>query len=76
MAKTALRLGAGLMLIFYIVGFASLIGARYVDNYFHAMSLYRGCLEAAPASLLAGVGGGLLGDLMLRGSGNKKEKDE
>ena len=59
--------GAGVMtmLSFYITaGFARLI-APYVD-YLRAMTVAAGCLEAAPASLAAGVCAALLGDLMLR----------
>lgn len=75
--KLAFQLGAALMLMFYIVGFASYLSAPCVPNYFNAMTLYRGCMEAAPASLAAGVCGGLLGDLMLRrGDGDKEEKDD
>ena len=60
------KLGAGMMFCFYIVGFASLLHAPYAANFSNAIALYRGCMEAAPASLAAGVCAGLLGDLMLR----------
>ena len=68
----AFKLGAGMMLCFYIVGFVSYLSAPYVLNYSNAMALFRGCLEAAPASLAVGVCAGLLGDLMLRFGGRRK----
>lgn len=72
--RLAIKLGAGLMLVFYIVGFVSWLTAPYVPNYFNAMALYRGCMEAGPACLAAGVCGGLLGDMMLR-RGDRHEDD-
>ncbi|MGI6404845.1 MAG: hypothetical protein ACOX0K_11705 [Oscillospiraceae bacterium] len=72
--KLAIKLGAGMMLVFYIVGVISLLSAPYVPNYFNAITLYRGCMEAAPASFAAGVCGGLLGDLML--GRDKQNKDD
>jgi len=65
------KLGAGMMLCFYIVGFVSLLSAPYVSNFSNAIALYYGCLEAAPASLAAGVCAGILGDMMLRFGGRK-----
>jgi len=67
----AFELGAGMMLCFYIVGLVAYLYAPYAPCYFSAMALHRGCLEAAPASLAAGVCAGLLGDLMLK-FGNRK----
>ena len=69
MSVFAFKLGAGMMFCFYIIGFISLLSAPYVSNYFNAMALFRGCMEAAPASLAAGVAAGLLGDMMLRFGG-------
>jgi len=65
------KLGAGMMLCFYIVGFASLLSAPYVRNFSGAIALYYACLQSAPASLAAGVCAGLLGDMMLRFGGRK-----
>ena len=65
------ELGAGMMLCFYIVGFVSLLSAPYVNNFSGAVALYYACLEAAPASLAAGVCAGLLGDMMLRFGGRR-----
>ncbi len=73
--KLAIQLGAGMMLVFYIVGVISLLSAPYVPNYFHAVTLYRGCMEAAPASFAAGVCAGLLGDLMLGRQDRNKDDD-
>ena len=70
----AMRLGFSLMLCFYIVAIVARLCAPYA-NYYNAMTLYRGALEAAPACLAVGVITGLLGDLML-GPVPAKEKDE
>lgn len=64
-SKMAVRLGFYLMTCYYIVAVAARIAAPYVANYFRAMAVYRGCLEAAPASLAVGVCAGLLCDLIL-----------
>ncbi len=66
LSRLAIKLGAATMLAFYIVGFVSRLSAHAAADYFRAMALYRGCMEAAPASLAAGVCAALLGDLMLR----------
>ena len=66
MSILSFKLGAGMMVCFYIVGFISLLSAPYVNNYFNALALFRGCMEAAPASLAVGVIAGLLGDVILR----------
>ncbi|MDL2233615.1 hypothetical protein LJC63_08590 [Ruminococcaceae bacterium OttesenSCG-928-L11] len=71
-SKYAISIGALTMIAFYITaGFARLI-APHVD-YFIAMNICYGCLEAAPASLVAGVCAGLLGDLMLSRHTDKKD---
>lgn len=72
----AIRLGIALMSSFYIVGIVSRFSAPYVPNYFGAMAIFRGCLEAAPASLASGVCAGLLGDLMLGGKGDGDQKKD
>jgi len=69
MSIFSFKLGAGMMVCFYIVGFISLLSAPYSYNYFNAMALFRGCMEAAPASLAVGVIAGLLGDMVLRFGG-------
>lgn len=66
MSILSFKLGAGMMLCFYIIAFASLASAPYAENYFNAIALFYGALEAAPASLAAGVAAGLIGDLMLK----------
>ena len=72
-SKLSIKLGAALMGMFYIVGIISWFSAPHVPNYFGALALFRGCLEAAPASLAAGVCAALLGDMMLkRADGGKK----
>lgn len=63
-SKLSIWLGFYLMICFYIVAITAYLIAPYA-NYFRAMTLYRGGLEAAPASLAVGVCAGLLGDLML-----------
>ncbi len=65
-SRLAIELGAATMLAFYIVGFVSRLSAPVTANYINAITLYRGCMEAAPASFAAGVCAALLGDLMLR----------
>ena len=69
MSIISFKLGAGMMICFYIVGFISLLRAPYSYSYFNAMALFRGCMEAAPASLAVGVIAGLLGDILLRFGG-------
>ena len=54
-SKMAVKLGAMMMACFYIVGFAAYIIAPSAPNYFGAMSVFRGSMEAAPASLASGV---------------------
>jgi len=71
MSIFAFKLGAGMMLCFYIVGFISLLSAPYVLNFSNAVALYYACMEAAPASLAAGVCAGLLGDIMLKFGGRR-----
>jgi len=66
MSIISFKLGAGMMVCFYIVGFISLWRAPYSYNFFNAMALFRACMEAAPASLAVGVVAGLLGDMMLK----------
>jgi hypothetical protein len=63
-SKMCFRLGFYLMLCFYIVAVASYFAAPYVANYFRAMAVFIGCLEAAPASLAAGVCAGFLCDMI------------
>ena len=75
-SKLSIKLGAALMGMFYIVGIVSWYSAPYVPNYFGAMALFRGCLEAGPACLAAGVCAGLLGDMMLKRAGGGNKKDE
>ncbi|MCL2857528.1 MAG: hypothetical protein FWE19_07435 [Oscillospiraceae bacterium] len=72
MSIISFKLGAGMMVCFYIVGLISLLSAPYSYNYFHAMALFRGCMEAAPASLAVGVIAGLLGDMILRFGGRER----
>lgn len=72
MSILSFKLGAGMMICFYIVGFISLLSAPYSYNYFNAMALFRGCMEAAPASLAVGVIAGLLGDMVLRFGGRDR----
>ncbi|MCL2578958.1 MAG: hypothetical protein FWE32_02885 [Oscillospiraceae bacterium] len=71
LSRLSFKLGAGMMVCFYIVGYVSLLTAPYHANYGRAVALFYGCLEAAPASLAAGVIAGVLGDLMLRFGGKK-----
>ena len=73
LSKLSFKLGAGMMLCFYIVGFASLLSAPHVSNHANAIALFHGCLEAAPAAFAAGVCAGLIGDLMLRFGGKNKK---
>jgi hypothetical protein len=54
------------MAAFYITALAAWIIAPTAKDYWAAVSICGGCLEAAPASLAASVCAGLIGDLMLR----------
>jgi len=65
-SKTVIKLGALMMLCFYIVGFAAYIIAPYAPNYFGAMSVFRGSMEAAPASLASGVLAAFICDAALK----------
>lgn len=65
-SKIALKMGAIMMLCFYIVGLTAYIIAPYSPNYFGAISVFRGSLEAAPASLVSGVCAAVICDLALR----------
>lgn len=64
--KTAVRMGAIMMLCFYITAAAAYVIAPYVPNYFGAMAMFRGSMEAAPASLVSGICAAVLCDLELR----------
>lgn len=66
LSYVSFKLGITLMISLYIIAIAAYLLAPIATDYFYAMSVYRGCLQAAPASLAVGVCAGLLGDLMLR----------
>lgn len=72
-SKVAIKLGLTMMFFFYILAIVALWMSRDTEKYMYLMSVYRGCLEAAPACLAVGVCAGLLGDLMLRS--NKNDND-
>lgn len=65
-SKTAVKMGALMMLCFYIVGLAAYIIAPYAPNYFGAISVFRGSMEAAPASLVSGILAAFLCDAALK----------
>lgn len=65
------KLGAALMICFYITALTAGLIAPYGD-YQVAMFIRQGCLEAAPTCLAAGICAGLIGDMIMA---NKKEKD-
>lgn len=67
LSKTAIGVGCSLMVSFYIIAIAALLIAPHAADYFYAMSVHNGALQAAPACLAVGVCSGLVGDLMLRG---------
>lgn len=75
MTRLAIGLGAATMLCFYITAVFALVIAPYVD-YANAMTIHRGCLEAAPASLASGVCAGLIGDVILSRYGGKNGPDD
>ena len=60
----AIKLGFYIMGCFYVVAAVAKYIAPLVPNYINAMIIYRGALEAAPASLASGVCAGLLCDLI------------
>ena len=71
----AAGIGLMTMIAFYMTaGFAGLI-ARHGD-YLRAMAVQAGCIEAAPASLAAGVCAALLGDMMLHRGQNPNKTDK
>ncbi len=74
-SRLSFKLGAALMTCFYITGLVSYLTAFHVANWEHAMAVYSGSMQAAPASLAAGVCAGLLGDLLVRKSGGKNNDD-
>lgn len=65
-SKFAVKLGALMMAGFYITGIASYIIAPIVPNYLGALSVFRGSMEAAPASLASGICAAVLCDLAVR----------
>lgn len=64
-SKMAVKMGALMMLCFYIVGFAAYIIAPHAPNYFGAISVFHGSMEAAPASLVSGICAAVLCDIAL-----------
>ncbi|MDR2932315.1 MAG: hypothetical protein LBV27_04335 [Oscillospiraceae bacterium] len=77
LSKIAIKLGFLTMICFYITAAFAFYLAPHV-NYINAMTIYKGCLEAAPAAFAACVCAGLLGDLMLPKSDQESSdgKDE
>lgn len=65
-SKIAIQMGALMMLCFYIVGFAAYIIAPHAPNYFGAISVFRGSMEAAPASLVSGICAAVICDIALK----------
>lgn len=65
-SKVAIKMGALMMLSFYITGAVAFLIAPYIPNYFGAISVFRGSMEAAPASLVAGVCAAVLCDLAMK----------
>lgn len=68
LSKISIAVGSTAMTWFYIIALAAKLLTPYAADYYYAMSVYQGALQAAPACLAVGVAAGLLGDLMLRGS--------
>ena len=66
LAKAAIVLGLTMMTLFLVLAAVARLLAPECDDYFLAMSVSRGALQAAPACLAVGVCAGLIGDLMLR----------
>lgn len=62
-SKIAVKMGAIMMICFYIAGITAYIIAPHVPNYFGAMSVFRGSLEAAPASLVSGICASIICDV-------------
>lgn len=73
LSKLAIKLGAAMMALLYLVALLALLRAPHAADYFYVISVYRTALEAAPACLAVGVCAGLLGDLILRGSGSDND---
>lgn len=71
-SKLAVKMGALMMAGFYITGIVAYIIAPEVPNYFGAMSVFRGSMEAAPASLAAGFCAAVLSDLVSKNLENRK----
>lgn len=71
-SKLAVKLGALMMSSFYITGIIAYIIAPDVPNYFGAMNVFRGCMEAAPASLASGICAAVVSELVYR----SKSKEE
>ena len=66
LSRLAIGLGAGASVLLLLLGLGAYIAAPYAANYFAAVALFRGCVEAGGATLVSGIFAGLLGDLMLR----------
>ena len=65
LSKLSMKIGAALMVATYIFAIAARLAAAHVPDYYGAIAIYRGCLEAAPAFLVVGICAAFLGDLML-----------
>jgi len=72
-ARLAVHLGASVMVCLYIVAFFAFTIAPGMPNYFRAMAIYRGALEAAPACLAAGICAAVICDLLYRTYGPKDD---
>lgn len=71
-SKLAVKLGALMMASFYITGLVAYIIAPEVPNYFGVMSVFRGSMEAAPASLVSGICAAVICDLVYRSKFQEK----
>lgn len=63
-AKICVKMGAIMMLCFYIAGAVAYILAPQAPNYFGAIGAFRACMEAAPASLASGICAAVICDLL------------
>lgn len=73
-SRICIKMGAIMMLCFYITALTAYIIAPYVPNYHGAMSALRGCMEAAPASLAAGLIAAVICDLIV--ASQKEDSDK
>lgn len=68
-ARAAIRLGTGIAFCYIILAVAMYLSAGRIGDLHRTLLLMRTAREAAPASFIAGLGAGLLCDIIQRHDG-------